>query len=96
MQPDKKNLQSPKDKSNIGAFVVDNILYLTGTHHFSDEHKGYNSFTFVKTHYKLDNKGTFEWFKDKYPRLKDLVKASKVLEVKDIQVDFTTKVPFTW
>lgn len=69
---DMRNLKSPTDWSRIWAFIDANNLYITWTHHFSDVHDWYNPFTFVKVHYKLDNAGTYEWFKDKYPHIKEL------------------------
>lgn len=95
-QKDNKNLKSPTDWSNIGAFVFNNVLYLTGTHHFQDNYKWYNPFTFIKIHHNLDNKWTFEWFKDKYPRLRDYKQEKEVLELKNtIDIDFWHKLPFT-
>ena len=94
LQPDKKNFKSPKDGSNVGMFVHDNILYNTGTHYISDKHKWYNTFTFVREHYGLSNKETFQRFKDNYPELNENRK--KKIEVGEtIDIDFTTKIPFT-
>jgi replicative DNA helicase len=78
-QKDMKNIKSPKDNSNIWAFVHENVLYITGTHYFKDDHNWYNPFTFVKTHYWLSNSETFDWFKERYNHLRKDKKTDKVV-----------------
>jgi hypothetical protein len=39
LQKDKKNFKSPKDGKNVGMFLQNNILYVTGTHYVSDKFK---------------------------------------------------------
>ena len=95
LQPDKKNFKSPKDGSNVGMFVKNNILYRTGSHYISEKHKWYNSFTFVKEHYWLNNKETFEWFKDNYPELNSNKKKKKIEMTNEVEFDFDTKIPFS-
>jgi len=72
LQRDWKNFKSPKDWSNIWMFLMNNVIYITWTHYLSDKAKWYNSFTFVKTHYNLDNNLTFQWFKDNFSNIKDI------------------------
>lgn len=72
---DKKNF--PDDNGNTWMFVSDNILFWTGTARINDKFKWYNTFTFVKTHYNLDNNWTFQWFKNRYPQINDISEQKK-------------------
>lgn len=67
MQRDWKNFASPKDGMNMGMFVnKDNLLINNGTHYLDSAIPWYNCFSFVSYYNNLDNKHTFQWFKDKY------------------------------
>ena len=61
-------------KKAVACFVPPstNFLVQGGTEHLPDTHKGYSPFLFVKTMHGLDDRGTFEWFETRYPKIKKL------------------------
>ncbi len=73
----KDNKNFPDKNWNTWMFVADNILFWTGTGRISDRFAGYNTFTFIKEHYKLDNNWTFQRFKDRYNHIKDISNIKK-------------------
>ncbi len=61
----------PKEKA---CFVPEgqNFLVHGNTDHLPSDQIGFSTFTFVKAYFKLGNKETFKWFKDRYAIIADL------------------------
>ncbi len=61
----------------------ENYILHGGTEHFSDKQKGYNCFQFVKVHFELSNKETFDWFRERYPHIREIVNRDEPQESKE-------------
>ncbi|MCX6796756.1 MAG: hypothetical protein NTW06_04670 [Candidatus Falkowbacteria bacterium] len=55
-----------------------NYVVHGSTDHFSDEHKGYNSFRFIRMMHRLDNAGTFRWFENEFPEIGELARQKRI------------------
>lgn len=63
-----------RGQKKIACFVSDegNFLVHGGTDHLPSEADGYSPFMFIKHIHNLGNNDTFDWFKEKYPSIKQI------------------------
>jgi hypothetical protein len=73
MMDDKKNFQDAGgDRKGCCLAGDGNYIVHTGTPHLPPDKSGYRPFELVKAYKKYDNKQVFMWFKDRFPKLREL------------------------
>mgnify|MGYP000848197131 CR=1 FL=1 len=96
ISPDGKNFYSPGQRERKGCFVSSdkNAIMTGGTSHLPHDKDGYRPFELVKAYKKLDNRGTFEWFKSAFPEIRRISENKKMGVTVDVTQGYSIKNAF--